>query len=709
MKKVFVAFLTVLLILLAIAAVQAYAVPLMPALQVTKGDVTVTATVVPETDESKQDAEKVDPAEKAPSHEEGEEEIIVSEGTLMIGEPTEAPTEETAEPTVEPTEIPAEETTEPIEEPTETPAEETSEPTVEPTEIPAEEIDRDVVVTIKGNTVYAPYDGSRHAASGYVVSEISNGAYTESDFIFTGKAYVELIDAGVSYMGLTDDMFINKNNQFNVYFEIEDGYVEVSPINVEVEVIGMNESVVYDGDVHSVEGYTFRQIFPINQELYTEECFEFLGNAKAERNEAGISFMGLNGGSFKNISPNFGRVLFHVTDGYIEVTSPEEMVEETVEPTEEPTETVNEETVEPTEEPTETVNEETVEPTEEPTETVTEETVEPTEEVEESNQEKIKFAAGTVIYSETDMESAVIMTLEEEAEFPILTVYDTDWVEIQLSEDASGFVFYTITEGTEPTEEQSQESDEEVTEIAEDLSAEKVLLKSGTNIYSDVDEKSEILMTLEEDTEFSVVSEQSELVLDWLEIQLDPETTGYVVKPEEQKEEDINEEEEPEDKDNRLSIPAGTNVRVAADGMSEILYTFEEDTELGVFTREGDWLLINVSEEISGYIFVGDVQINDEEKETETVDNRKVTIFTSRRIVMPIGADIQLTSLLEGFEEGDLIQYQWECDKGTGFEPIDGAASDTYTYKATVESLTWDFRLNVTVTNAEEAAPEAAE
>ncbi len=1334
MKKVFIAFLTVFLIMLAIAAVQAYAVPLLPALQVTT-DVNSPVVTITVTDENKNEGESTDvpaaaeeeetpePAEvpeepeeeetpePADVPEEPEEEEIpepteeptedagdeapepTEEPTEDAGdeipEPTEEPTEdtgdetpeptadptedagdetpesteeptedagdETPEPTEESTEIPGDETPEPTAGPTEDagdetpeptadsteiPVEETPEPTEEPTEIVTEEVNREVFVTIKGNNLHATYDGARHAASGYTVTGISNDAYTEGDFIFTGQAYAELIDAGVSYMGLTDHMFINKNNEFDVYFVIEDGYVEVSPINVEVEIIGMMESVEYDGNTHAVDGYTFRQIFPVGLEVFTGDSFEFTGDAYAERSEVGVSFMGLNGGSFRNVNPNFGRVMFHVTDGYIEVTPSEEMWEEVdepaeviideeeeptpeptemtedeveptaeptetiddeveptaeptettedeveptaeptetiddeveltaeptettedeveptaeptettedeveptaeptetiddeVEPTEEPTETTEDEVeptaeptetiedeveptaeptettedeveptavptettedeveptlepteitedeveptaeptettedeaeptaeptettedeveptevpteitddeaestpeptettddkvelteepagttedeVEPTEEPTETIEDEVepteeptetpedeVEPTEEPTETIEDEVepteeptetpedeVEPTEEPTETPEDEIEpteeptetpedevepteeptetpevevepteeptetpedeveptpvpeiqtmvFAADTVIYASDSVESDVIMTLEEETEFVVLNISESGWVEIQLGEDASGFVapaaeeseesgedvievpeseidnvvilaagtviysdadaasdvLMTLEEETEfvvveteltgwleiklgeettgfvMTEEAEEESDEESKEPAEVVSlaagtviyaleedaefavvnrdesgwleikldegttgfvmteeaeedskesvevvtltagtviyaaadetsevlktleedaefevvnrdesgwleirlgeettgfvmteeaeedskepAEVVTLTAGTVIYAAADETSEVLKTLEEDAEFVVINrdesgwleiklgeettgfvmtgeadsaevvtltagtviyaaadetsevlktleEDAEFVVvskdetGWLEIKLDEETTGFVVEPEEDSDVD----------DGMLNVSVGTNVRAAADGMSEIIYTFEEDGTAKVISREGDWLLVEVTDGPTGYIFRGDV-LTDEEKDPDA-DN-KVLIFTSRRIVMPMGEEIKLTSLLEGFEEDQTILYQWECNKGNGFEPIDGANGDSYSYEATVESLTWGFRLIV--------------
>ena len=62
---------------------------------------------------------------------------------------------------------------------------------------------------------------------------------------------------------------------------------------------------------------------------------------------------------------------------------------------------------------------------------------------------------------------------------------------------------------------------------------------------------------------------------------------------------------------------------------------------------------------------------------------------------MTPGETITLTSLLEGFEDCEKIVYQWECDKGEGFEPVAGANSDTWEYAGTAETLAWNWRLKV--------------
>ena len=62
---------------------------------------------------------------------------------------------------------------------------------------------------------------------------------------------------------------------------------------------------------------------------------------------------------------------------------------------------------------------------------------------------------------------------------------------------------------------------------------------------------------------------------------------------------------------------------------------------------------------------------------------------------MAVGEEIRLTSLLEGFKDCSAIKYQWECDKGEGFEKVEGGDGESFSYEATVESMSWSWRLLV--------------
>ncbi len=147
-----------------------------------------------------------------------------------------------------------------------------------------------------------------------------------------------------------------------------------------------------------------------------------------------------------------------------------------------------------------------------------------------------------------------------------------------------------------------------------------------------------------------------------------------------------------------MDIAEGIDVREKADGMSAIFATLSANAEFAVLAVEGDWVRVVVNEQI-GYIYKADLEgIIDlpEEKPDTAAPEMKVMIFSSRRTQMSEGETVYLTSKLVGLD-GYEIEYQWECNKhdGAGFRDVEGANGDSYTFNATVESLSWDWRLSV--------------
>ena len=149
---------------------------------------------------------------------------------------------------------------------------------------------------------------------------------------------------------------------------------------------------------------------------------------------------------------------------------------------------------------------------------------------------------------------------------------------------------------------------------------------------------------------------------------------------------------------------ADADVRVAADGLSDIFVTLPEGTVLNVLSIEGDWVLVEIEVDglvMQGYIHKKDVLgLPEEEPEVDEAGEvveipKKVTIFSSRRTVMTRGETVELTSLLEGFEDCSEILYQWECDNGSGFVAVPGANSASYSFKASATTLSWGWRLTV--------------
>lgn len=88
-------------------------------------------------------------------------------------------------------------------------------------------MNNEVIVTVRGHTKSALYNGEEMIVSGYDL-EINNPLYTEADFDFTGIDEAKRSDIGISYMGLSDKSFHNHNESFtNVKFVVYDGYVDI--------------------------------------------------------------------------------------------------------------------------------------------------------------------------------------------------------------------------------------------------------------------------------------------------------------------------------------------------------------------------------------------------------------------------------------------------------------------------------------------------
>jgi len=82
------------------------------------------------------------------------------------------------------------------------------------------------------------------------------------------------------------------------------------------------------------------------------------------------------------------------------------------------------------------------------------------------------------------------------------------------------------------------------------------------------------------------------------------------------------------------------------------------------------------------------------ETEKEELPPIKVTIFSSRRSVMSPGETVYLTSKIENVEYYE-TKLQWSVDKGNGYEVIDGANGDSYSFEASIETLAYDWMLTV--------------
>ena len=245
-----------------------------------------------------------------------------------------------------------------------------------------------------------------------------------------------------------------------------------------------------------------------------------------------------------------------------------------------------------------------------------------------------------------------------------------------------------------PAEEPAEEAPEAVPAVEEPAEEPEIIV---------VEEKAPEAVA-EEEKPAETASEEEVILLD--------------IKPEMEDSEEIEEYETPmgltEPQTIAIEGEVEVNVREGADGLAAIFETLPEGAEVTVVNVAGDWATVVVNDEL-GYIYIDDIAeyldleeepieepVEATEEETaeaiddETVETpKKVTIFTSRRRVMEAGEPVHLTSKLEGFEECEEIKYVWYVDKGNGFEVVEGASEDTYTFTANAESLSWGWKLNV--------------
>ena len=153
---------------------------------------------------------------------------------------------------------------------------------------------------------------------------------TRPDVTVTGDGFVAGEVSGIRATGTVTNVSDGEQPNTIVYttsagfkpgnysIEKDEGTLKITPVTdkVTVTVTGNNDSVGYDGNEHSVTGYTTA----IDNQLYTVSDFTFTGEAIAKGTDADSYAMGLNKSQFANSSANFANVEFVVNDGALTVT-----------------------------------------------------------------------------------------------------------------------------------------------------------------------------------------------------------------------------------------------------------------------------------------------------------------------------------------------------------------------------------------------------
>ena len=181
-----------------------------------------------------------------------------------------------------------------------------------------------VLVLIAGNQDTVVYDGQPHTVTGFIYTATCNGvdvtnSYTRDSFTFSGNDTVTAKNVGKVSMNLDAVQFKNTSKNYsNVTFYVNDsahtgandGYIEIKPLDVTATIQGNTATNTFDGETHSVSGYTMTP----SSSLYKDTDITCSSTATAARRDVGTTAMNLTAASFKNNNSNF-NVTFNVTDG----------------------------------------------------------------------------------------------------------------------------------------------------------------------------------------------------------------------------------------------------------------------------------------------------------------------------------------------------------------------------------------------------------
>ena len=181
-----------------------------------------------------------------------------------------------------------------------------------------------LAITVTGNTDEVVYNGQVQSVTGYELACESN-LYDASKVVFSGNvadSTASGTDVDEYAMGLTAAQFSYDDDNIDATFSVTDGMLTITPASVTVNIVGNYDTKDYDGEEHTVSGYTISSIMMGEEEteLYTEDDFTYSGDAMVSSTNAGTTYMGLSAEDFENTNENFDEVTFNiVSDGYITI------------------------------------------------------------------------------------------------------------------------------------------------------------------------------------------------------------------------------------------------------------------------------------------------------------------------------------------------------------------------------------------------------
>ena len=193
-----------------------------------------------------------------------------------------------------------------------------------------------VTVTVVEKSDNVTYDAAEHSVTGYKSMTADNTLYDVEKNVaekptkaWTAKG----TDAGEYPVGIVSGDFRNTSKNFtNVEFVIVDGTLKIDPVSdkVTVTVTEKSDSVVYDGQEHSVTGYKSMTADNALYNVKTDVAETPTEAWTAKGTNAGKYQVGIKSGDFKNTSVNFTNVAFVIVDGELEITPVTDKVTVTV-------------------------------------------------------------------------------------------------------------------------------------------------------------------------------------------------------------------------------------------------------------------------------------------------------------------------------------------------------------------------------------------
>lgn len=128
-----------------------------------------------------------------------------------------------------------------------------------------------VTVTIVGHNDTRAYNGTNQVVEGYDAT-ISSNLYTENDFKYTGIATAMGLLVGHYPMNLEAAKFVNNNDNFEVTFEVTDGWLDITnrTDKYEITVTANSAEFTYDGTEKGVSGFETLE-FTVDGQKYTVE------------------------------------------------------------------------------------------------------------------------------------------------------------------------------------------------------------------------------------------------------------------------------------------------------------------------------------------------------------------------------------------------------------------------------------------------------